>query len=350
MHKPKSMILSINISKGGIPKLPVSSIRVNFAGLEGDGHNHAKHYSPLQAVCIQDIEKLKELNQNGYGLSSGIAGENLTVENLHVNDLPLGTILQFSNGVVLEISKVRKPCYVMDAIHPQLKEDAIGKHGMYAKVLKEGTLKRGETINVINPTAEKAMKLFSLWPHTGAIFCGGRSSRMGKPKASIILANGQTMIEHVYNVLKQLCKEVVLVGHGEGVPDSLGHLKRVQDNYQGLGPMGALEALLSSGLDSEYLISPCDLSKATPEIFSLLLKSESQLPLVLNNKGHREPLLGRYPSSLLPYVQKYIARGQLAVNDLLKEVSAASIDVPEEFIFSLSNMNSPEDFSETPVM
>jgi len=147
----RAYIVAINISLGGIPKKPQQKILVRTDGLEGDGHNHAKHNTPLQAVCIQDLEKLEELSQNGYSLSPGEAGENLTVKNLHVNGLPLGTILEFSGGVVLEISKVRKPCYVMDAIHSHLKEDAVGRHGMYAKVLKEGMLTVGEEIRIINP-------------------------------------------------------------------------------------------------------------------------------------------------------------------------------------------------------
>lgn len=151
------IVLSINISKGGIPKLPVNSTRITSAGLEGDGHNHAKHNTPFQAVCIQDLEKLEELRQNGYPLSPGQAGENLTVENLHVNNLPLGTILEFSGGVILEIFKVRKPCYVMDAIHPQLKEDAVGRHGMYAKVLQEGIVKANDSITVIKPAPPQSL-------------------------------------------------------------------------------------------------------------------------------------------------------------------------------------------------
>ncbi|MBI5024239.1 MAG: MOSC domain-containing protein [Candidatus Omnitrophica bacterium] len=147
-------IVSINISKGGIPKLPVPAVRLTVAGLEGDGHNHAKHNTPLQAVCIQDLEKLGELSQSGYLLSPGQAGENLTVENLYANSLPLGAILEFSGGVILEISKVRKPCYVMDAIHPRLKTDALGRHGMYAKVIEAGTLRVGETIEVVLPAEE----------------------------------------------------------------------------------------------------------------------------------------------------------------------------------------------------
>ncbi len=145
-HTP--YILSINISKGGIPKWPVELVCVTLSGLEGDGHNHAKHNDPVQAVCLQDLEQLEKLTQKGYRLSPGTTGENLTVRYLNVNQLPLGTVLEFSGGVVMEISKIRKPCYVMDAIHPQLKTDALGRHGMYAKVIKEGILRMGERIEI----------------------------------------------------------------------------------------------------------------------------------------------------------------------------------------------------------
>lgn len=150
------IVLSINISKGGIPKLPVESVRITASGLEGDGHNHAKHCDPVQAVCLQDVEKLAGLKSRGYDLFPGAGGENLTVRNLDVNNLPPGTVLAFSGGVVLEISKVRKPCYVMDAIHPSLKEDAVGRHGMYARVLKEGIVNNGETIHVIKQSQGNA--------------------------------------------------------------------------------------------------------------------------------------------------------------------------------------------------
>ncbi len=35
-------IVSINISKGGVPKYPVESASVLEQGLKGDGHNHQK--------------------------------------------------------------------------------------------------------------------------------------------------------------------------------------------------------------------------------------------------------------------------------------------------------------------
>src|SRR3989338_3171748 len=134
----QSKVVSVNISEGGIPKTPVEKTYVYFSGLENDGHNHEKHNNPMQAVCLQDIEQLEALRCEGYPLSAGSTGENLTVQNLHVNQLPLGTKLAFSSGVLLEISKIRKPCYVLDAIDPNLKDNIVGRCGMYAKVLREG--------------------------------------------------------------------------------------------------------------------------------------------------------------------------------------------------------------------
>ena len=39
----------------------------------------------------------------------------------------------------------------MDAIDPRLKEGAIGRHGMYAKVLQEGLVKTGDGIQCVQP-------------------------------------------------------------------------------------------------------------------------------------------------------------------------------------------------------
>ena len=52
----------------------------------------------------------------------------------------------FSDGVILELTKIRKPCYVLDAIDPRLKEVIIGRCGFYAKVLQEGLINTGDNI------------------------------------------------------------------------------------------------------------------------------------------------------------------------------------------------------------
>lgn len=147
----RAKVISINISNGGIPKKPVDSVNITEKGLEGDGHNHEKHYRSSQAVCIQDIESLEALSQKGYPLAPGTGGENLTVEGVNVNLLPIGTVLEFSGGVILEITRIRPTCYVMDQIDPGLKDAATNCHGMYAKVNQSGVLLCGEHIKVKQP-------------------------------------------------------------------------------------------------------------------------------------------------------------------------------------------------------
>ncbi|MCP4217552.1 MAG: MOSC domain-containing protein [bacterium] len=149
MENKTAVVLAVNISGGGIPKLSHESVNLTQEGLEGDGHNHKKHYRPEQAVCLQDIETLEQLNREGYSLTPGDIGENLTVRHLDVNHLSIGTRLTFSGGVVLEITKMRNPCYVLDAIHPKLQADIKGRCGMYAKVLETGTLSPAETISIV---------------------------------------------------------------------------------------------------------------------------------------------------------------------------------------------------------
>lgn len=144
----QAVVISINVSKGGIPKRPVESVDVAVEGLAGDGHDHDCHQTPQQAVCFLDEERMLELKGEGYPLYPGAVGENLTVRGLDAQSLPIGAILEFSGGLVVEITKIRKPCFVLDSIDKTLKKAAVGRIGTYAKVLMPAQLTTGETIRV----------------------------------------------------------------------------------------------------------------------------------------------------------------------------------------------------------
>ncbi len=147
-------VIKICISSGGIPKYAIDSVFIAQSGLAGDAHNHLKHNNPDQAVCLQDLELLEQLCEEGFVLTPGTIGENLTVQDLHVQRLYPGTILEFSGGVVLELTRERKPCYVLDSIDLRLKDAILGRCGFYAKVLREGTITSGAKIEkIILPVA-----------------------------------------------------------------------------------------------------------------------------------------------------------------------------------------------------
>lgn len=147
MSDHAARVLAVCVSPGGIPKLPVERAEVRERGLDGDGRDHEKHDKPVRAVLIQDEEMIDELRAEGYDIGWGSMGENLTVRGLGVQKMSPGRQLRFSGGVVLELTEVRRPCFVLDAIDPKLKEDVVGRAGFLTRVVTPGIIRPGETID-----------------------------------------------------------------------------------------------------------------------------------------------------------------------------------------------------------
>jgi MOSC domain-containing protein YiiM len=141
-------VVAVCISSGGIPKRPVSECAVGPNGLAGDAHDHEKHAKPERAVCVQDAEVLEQLRTEGYALVPGATGENLLLEGFRVGECSPGQRLRFSGGVVLELVAPRKPCYVLDAIDPQLKDDIAGRCGWMARVITGGVVRPREEVHL----------------------------------------------------------------------------------------------------------------------------------------------------------------------------------------------------------
>lgn len=154
---PKSRLVAVCVSPGGIPKRPQPIAIVRREGLVGDGHNHAKHRRPDRAVSLWDLELLQQLVHEGFALAPGAAGENLTIAGLNLQSLLPGTLLQIGpiGNVVLRLEQPRKPCYVLDAIDPRLKEAITGRCGYLASVVREGVVAPGMTVQVVETSSEK---------------------------------------------------------------------------------------------------------------------------------------------------------------------------------------------------
>ncbi len=141
-------VVAVCTSAGGVPKRPISEAEVGVAGICGDLHAHAKHNRPDRALCLFDLEILQQLVDEGFPLEPGTAGENITVEGLDVQRLSTGTLLQIGE-VLIRLETPRKPCYVLDAIDPRLKDVIIGRCGYMASVLQPGVICPGMAIRRI---------------------------------------------------------------------------------------------------------------------------------------------------------------------------------------------------------
>lgn len=143
-------VIAVCVSRGGIPKRTIAVAQVTTDGLAGDGRAHAKHFRPDRAVSLFDMEILAQLRKEGFALYPGAIGENLTVVGLNVQRMTPGTLLEIG-GVVIRLEEPRRPCYVLDAIHPCLKDVIAGRCGYMASVVQEGMIEAGMDIVQVLP-------------------------------------------------------------------------------------------------------------------------------------------------------------------------------------------------------
>src|SRR5947208_6518233 len=94
----------------------------------------------------------------------------------------------------------------------------------------------------------------------GIVLCGGRSSRMGRPKAWLPVGD-ELMLPRVVRVLREAVGPVVVVAApGQDVPPLSAGVEVVRDEVEGLGPLAGLAAglaALDGPADAAYL-SACD--------------------------------------------------------------------------------------------
>jgi len=147
-------LAQVNVSNGGMPKLPVLQARVAKEGLEGDWQKNRKyHGGPDRAVCIYSEELYEWLRETGVVVTNGQIGENFTTRDLDLQRLAQGDRLRVGGECVIEITKVRVPCSQLKKWDVDLPELIVGRSGWVAKVVQEGVVKAGDAIEVL-PRAE----------------------------------------------------------------------------------------------------------------------------------------------------------------------------------------------------
>jgi MOSC domain-containing protein YiiM/ribosomal protein S18 acetylase RimI-like enzyme len=152
-------VIQVNVSPGGVPKLPVAGAQVGRDGLAGDAHHHdAVHGGPHRAVCLFAVEAIERVRADGHaGVVPGSVGENLTTEGIELALLPVGTRLAIGDAIVLEISGPANPCDVIKGAFTAGKSGRISillhpaDSRMYARVLADGVIRPGDAIRVLPP-------------------------------------------------------------------------------------------------------------------------------------------------------------------------------------------------------
>jgi MOSC domain-containing protein YiiM len=145
-------LVAINISKGGVPKRPLPACLVTAGGLQGDRQRDLEyHGGPTRAVCLYSQDLIDALRAEGHPISAGTIGENFTVSGVPWSEMIPGA--QFDVGEVrVELTDYAAPCNNIAASFHDRRTGRVSQKAhpgwsrLYARVLKEGTVRVGDRV------------------------------------------------------------------------------------------------------------------------------------------------------------------------------------------------------------
>lgn len=156
MSSEAGVIVSVNMSTGGVPKLPMPSARLNSAGLEGDGQrNREFHGGPDRALCLYSMERIEALQREGHPIAPGTTGENVTIRGLDWDGVVPGTTIRVGD-IMIEIAAYASPCASIRSSFADGNSNRISqkKHPgwsrVYASVSGEAEIRVGDPVIVIS--------------------------------------------------------------------------------------------------------------------------------------------------------------------------------------------------------
>lgn len=175
MEQTAPRVLTVNVGKleptqhsttnvTGIHKRPVEGevyvdvpgVRKGASGLAGDHIGDPEHHGgddqAVYAFQREDLDRWEQIKQREF--PNGAFGENLTTAGIDVNAALIGEQWRVGDEVVLEVTAPRIPCRTFRGVISEPKwikeftQDA--RPGTYFKVITPGSIKAGDTIEVIH--------------------------------------------------------------------------------------------------------------------------------------------------------------------------------------------------------
>ncbi len=140
-------IFAISVSDvRGVKKHNVEDAEfVEEYGIRGDAHA-GKWHRQVSLLAIESIEGFND--STGYGINPGDFAENLTVEGVNLLEIPVGGKLEVGNGVILEITQHGKQCHHDCVIFQEVGKCAMPTEGIFARVLRGGSVKVGDPVKL----------------------------------------------------------------------------------------------------------------------------------------------------------------------------------------------------------
>ena len=186
----------------------------------------------------------------------------------------------------------------------------------------------------------------------GIILVGGKSTRMGVPKATLPFGP-ELMIQRVLRLLSQVARPVIVVAAADQVLPSLpsaAHI--VRDRREGRGPLEGIRAGLEAleGRSEAAYVAGCDVPTLRAGFVRMLAERLAGHRIAVPVDGqHYHPLAAVYRIDVLTEVRELLAADRLRPAFLFQAVDTCCVPVDQlrsvdPDLSSLDNLNRPEDY------
>ncbi|SRR6266571_131709 len=195
----------------------------------------------------------------------------------------------------------------------------------------------------------------------GIVLAGGRSSRMGTPKAALEW-HGSTLLRRTAGVLARVVDGPVIVvrAPGQALPALPAQVEVAEDPREGLGPLQGLAAGLAAAAGRAGAAFACstDLPFLHPAFVRRVLRglgggADVALPVA---HGHPQPLAAAYRTALAPAAARLVAAGRLRPAFLFECCTVVRLDAGalladpvlaalDPDLDSVVNVNEPADYA-----
>lgn len=186
----------------------------------------------------------------------------------------------------------------------------------------------------------------------GIILCGGKSSRMGWPKAMLPFGP-ELMLQRVVRLLGEAISPLVVVAAPrQELPPLAKEIQVVGDHREGRGPLEGLRAgleALQNQADAAY-VTGCDVPLLVPQFVRSMVDRLGDYQIAVPTDGEFcHPLAAVYRTNVWAEIETLLAADRLRPAFLFERVRTQRVPVGElravdPELQTLANLNSPADY------
>jgi molybdopterin-guanine dinucleotide biosynthesis protein A/molybdopterin converting factor small subunit len=196
-------------------------------------------------------------------------------------------------------------------------------------------------------TATQTSAAGGVAPLFGLVLAGGRSTRMGRDKATLSYGDGTPQLGRAVALLgKHVARVYVSVRADQG-PDPLrARFAQIKDMHENIGPIAGLLAAQAHHPDAAWLVLACDLPLLDDASLAYLVSRRDTARAATayrsSHDGLPEPLCAIYEPRSSTALSAWVAAGKQCPRTFLTGADAALLDEPNPR--ALDNINTPTEY------